>query len=83
VVIPEQVSTIVDGRAVPVEDARWFDKLRPVDGSLLCRTARSQASDVDAAVAGVLNVVQGLGADAGHPSSSRRTSISSASPARR
>ena len=30
---------------------RWLDKLRPTDGSLLCRLARSDADDVDRAVA--------------------------------
>jgi alpha-ketoglutaric semialdehyde dehydrogenase len=51
VVIPQQVPNHVDGQDVPAAGGEWLDKLRPADGSLLCRLARSRAEDVDAAVA--------------------------------
>jgi alpha-ketoglutaric semialdehyde dehydrogenase len=51
VVTPDDVPNIVDGRAVPPASGAWFEKRRPVDGSLLCRAARSGPDDVDVAVA--------------------------------
>ena len=49
--IPESVPNHVDGKDVPAASGEWLDKLRPADGSLLCRVARSGADDVAAAVA--------------------------------
>ena len=40
----------IDGKARPSESGEWLEKLRPADGSPLCRVARSGAADVDAAV---------------------------------
>jgi aldehyde dehydrogenase (NAD+) len=51
VVIAEEAPNLIDGRAAPAVGGRWFDKLRPDDGSFLCRAARSQAADAAAAIA--------------------------------
>ena len=45
------VLNLVGGRAVPAASGEWLEKLRPADGSILCRVARSAAQDVEAAVA--------------------------------
>jgi alpha-ketoglutaric semialdehyde dehydrogenase len=50
-VIRQEVPNFVDGRAVPPASGNWLDKLRPADGTVLCRLARSGTEDVDAAVA--------------------------------
>ena len=50
-VVPERISNLVGGRAVPAASGRWLEKLRPTDETLLCRVARSGAEDVAAAVA--------------------------------
>jgi acyl-CoA reductase-like NAD-dependent aldehyde dehydrogenase len=50
-VVPDEVPNLVDGAAAPPVSGQLLDKLRPVDGTLLCRVARSNAEDVDAAVA--------------------------------
>jgi alpha-ketoglutaric semialdehyde dehydrogenase len=42
---------LVCGHPAPARSGGWFDKLRPADGSLLCRAARSETADVDDAVA--------------------------------
>jgi acyl-CoA reductase-like NAD-dependent aldehyde dehydrogenase len=44
------VPNLVGGREVPAVSGGSFDKLRPADGELLCRAARSDAGDVEAAV---------------------------------
>jgi acyl-CoA reductase-like NAD-dependent aldehyde dehydrogenase len=49
-VIREEIPNFVDGRAVPPASGEWLDKLRPADGTLLCRLARSGEEDVDVAV---------------------------------
>ena len=49
-VVPEEVPNLVAGQAVPPASGEWLDKLRPADGSLLCRVARSGREDVGAAV---------------------------------
>jgi acyl-CoA reductase-like NAD-dependent aldehyde dehydrogenase len=49
--LPTQIPNLVDADFVPAASGDVFDKLRPADGSLLCRVARSGAADVDAAVA--------------------------------
>ena len=46
----EEVRNLIGGERVPA-GAGTFEKLRPADGSLLCRVARSGADDVEAAVA--------------------------------
>jgi alpha-ketoglutaric semialdehyde dehydrogenase len=40
----------IEGKPRPAESGEWLEKLRPADGSALCRVARSGAADVDAAV---------------------------------
>jgi len=50
-VIPDEVPSYVGGEAAPAASGEWLDKLRPADGRLLCRVARSGAEDVAAAVA--------------------------------
>jgi aldehyde dehydrogenase (NAD+) len=44
-----EVENLVGGRGAPAV-SRTFEKLRPADGSLLCRVARSGAAEVEAAV---------------------------------
>jgi alpha-ketoglutaric semialdehyde dehydrogenase len=48
--VPADVLNLVDGQARPATSGEWLEKLRPADGSALCRVARSSAADVDAAV---------------------------------
>jgi acyl-CoA reductase-like NAD-dependent aldehyde dehydrogenase len=48
--IPEHVQNLVDGELVPAVSGDWLEKLRPDDGSVLCRVARSGREDVDRAV---------------------------------
>jgi aldehyde dehydrogenase (NAD+) len=50
-VIPDEVENFVDGRFVPAASGAWLDKLRPADGTFLCRVPRSGSEDVAAAVA--------------------------------
>jgi alpha-ketoglutaric semialdehyde dehydrogenase len=45
------VPNLLGGRDQPASSGRWFDKLQPADGALLCRVGRSEAADVEAAVA--------------------------------
>ncbi|HLB03592.1 MAG TPA: aldehyde dehydrogenase family protein, partial [Gaiellaceae bacterium] len=49
--IPDHVPNLIGGEAVPASSGAWLDKLRPADGTLLCRLARSGPDDVAAAVA--------------------------------
>jgi alpha-ketoglutaric semialdehyde dehydrogenase len=49
--VPEEIPNLIDGKAVSSARDEWLDKLRPADGTLLCRVARSGPEDVDAAVA--------------------------------
>ena len=46
-----EVSNVVGGAIAGAVSGGLFDKLRPADAALLCRVARSDAADVDAAVA--------------------------------
>src|SRR5207248_3003488 len=48
--IPD-IANLIDGASRPAASGAWFEKLRPADGTLLCRAARSGAADVEAAVA--------------------------------
>jgi aldehyde dehydrogenase (NAD+) len=45
------VENLVDGRHVPARSGGWLEKVRPADETVLCRVARSDASDVADAVA--------------------------------
>src|SRR3954468_12181680 len=46
-----EVSNVVGGATAAAASARWFDKIRPADGVLGWRVARSGDADVEAAVA--------------------------------
>jgi alpha-ketoglutaric semialdehyde dehydrogenase len=48
---PDEVPNLIGGEAAAPASGEWIDKLRPADGTLLCRVARSGAADVEAAVA--------------------------------
>jgi aldehyde dehydrogenase (NAD+) len=47
----EDVPNLIRGETRPAAAGEWLDKLRPADGTLLCRLARSRGDDVEAAVA--------------------------------
>ncbi len=49
--IPAEIPNLVAGSARQAAAGGWLDKLRPADGALLCRVARSGSEDVHAAVA--------------------------------
>ncbi len=49
--IPDEIPNLIGGEARPAVSGRWLDKYRPADGTMLCRVARSDAMDVQAAVA--------------------------------
>lgn len=49
--IPDEIPNLIDGTERLPVSGEWLDKLRPDDGSLLCRVASSGADDVAAAVA--------------------------------
>jgi alpha-ketoglutaric semialdehyde dehydrogenase len=49
-VIPAEVPNFLGGDEVAPASVEWLDKLRPADGTLLCRVARSREADVAAAV---------------------------------
>ena len=40
------VLNLIDGAESPSASSEWIEKLRPADGMLLCRVARSGAEDV-------------------------------------
>ena len=46
----DEILNLIAGQPAPPLSGAWLDKLRPADGTLLCRLARSRAEDVDAAV---------------------------------
>jgi len=46
-----EIANLIDGKEVPPASGKWLDKLRPADGALLCRVARSGAEDIARAVA--------------------------------
>ncbi|MGH3078511.1 MAG: aldehyde dehydrogenase family protein [Gaiellaceae bacterium] len=64
--IPGDIPNLVAGEAAPPASGAWLDKLRPADGSHLCRVARSGAADVEAAVSA---------ARAAHPAWAERTPV--------
>ncbi|MDQ3378732.1 MAG: aldehyde dehydrogenase family protein [Actinomycetota bacterium] len=45
-----EIPNLIAGELQPALSGEWLEKLRPADGTHLCRLARSQAEDVDAAV---------------------------------
>ena len=49
-VIRAEIPNLIAGESTPALSGEWLDKLRPADGTLLCRLARSGAEDVAAAV---------------------------------
>jgi len=49
--VADEVLNLVGGKRVPAASGGWLDKVRPADGTLLCRVARSRSEDVEAAVA--------------------------------
>jgi aldehyde dehydrogenase (NAD+) len=51
VVATDEIANLVAGETVAPASGEWLDKLRPADGSLLCRVARSRGEDVATAVA--------------------------------
>jgi aldehyde dehydrogenase (NAD+) len=48
--IPGEIPNLIGGESRPAASGEWLDKLRPADGTLLCRVARSGADDIQAAV---------------------------------
>jgi alpha-ketoglutaric semialdehyde dehydrogenase len=50
--IPGEIPNLIGGEARPAASGAWLEKLRPADGTLLCRVARSGGEDVQAAVEG-------------------------------
>ncbi len=50
-VIPGEVPNLVGGEELPPAGGEWLDKVSPLDGTHLCRVARSGATDAAAAVA--------------------------------
>jgi len=45
-----EIPNLIAGELQPARSGEWLDKVRPADGTLLCRLARSGAGDVAAAV---------------------------------
>jgi aldehyde dehydrogenase (NAD+) len=48
--VPSHVNNWIDGQERPARSGLWFDKVRPADGGLLCRVARSGQADIEQAV---------------------------------
>ncbi len=46
-----RIDNLIAGERRPASSGEWLDKLRPADGTTLCRVARSAREDVDAVVA--------------------------------
>jgi aldehyde dehydrogenase (NAD+) len=61
-VIAHEIPNLIDGQKAAAAGGEWLDKLRPADGTLLCRVARSGAEDVDAAVAAAARSQRGWAA---------------------
>ncbi|MBA3402360.1 MAG: aldehyde dehydrogenase family protein, partial [Actinobacteria bacterium] len=49
-VVRAEIPNLIAGEPVSAHSGEWLDKVRPIDGTPLCRLARSGAEDVDAAV---------------------------------
>ncbi len=45
-----EIPNLVDGRRTAAASERLFEKLRPTDGAVFCRAARSDATDVTSAI---------------------------------
>jgi aldehyde dehydrogenase (NAD+) len=58
-----EIANFVDGRRVPASSGSTFSKLRPVDGAQLCDVPRSEAAEVDAAVAAARRAQPGWAAE--------------------
>jgi alpha-ketoglutaric semialdehyde dehydrogenase len=58
-----EIANFVDGRPVPASSGSTFSKLRPVDGAQLCDVPRSEAAEVDAAVAAARRAQPGWAAE--------------------
>jgi aldehyde dehydrogenase (NAD+) len=50
-VVPGEARNLIDGTRATAASGEWLEKLRPTDGTVLCRVARSRAEDVRTAVA--------------------------------
>ena len=48
--VPDEIANLIGGRATACRSDAWLEKVRPADGTLMCRVARSGADDVDDAV---------------------------------
>ena len=51
-----EAPNLIAGKVVPSQSGQWLEKMRPADGTPLCRVARSGPADVDAAVAAARGV---------------------------
>ena len=60
--IPADVPNWIRGEQTSAAADEWLDKLRPADGTSMCRAARSQAADVEAAVAAATDAQPGWAA---------------------
>ena len=49
--IADEIPNLIDGKPAPPASGEWLEKVRPADGTLLCRVARSGRDDVERAVA--------------------------------
>ena len=49
-VVPDEIPNLISGREAPAASGEWLEKVKPADGTLLCRVARSGREDVDSAV---------------------------------
>jgi alpha-ketoglutaric semialdehyde dehydrogenase len=49
--VADEIQNLIGGEPASSSSGEWLDKVRPADGTLLCRVARSGAADVDRAVA--------------------------------
>ena len=49
--VPAEIPNWIDNTPCPALSGGWFDKLKPADGTILCRVARSGESDVQRAIA--------------------------------
>jgi aldehyde dehydrogenase (NAD+) len=59
--VPDEIPNLIDGEPRLARSGRWIEKVRPADGTLLCRAARSGQDDVGAAVASAQRAQPGWG----------------------
>jgi aldehyde dehydrogenase (NAD+) len=50
-VVPDEIPNLIGDERAAAAGGEWLEKLRPSDGTLLCRFARSRSEDVERAVA--------------------------------